>query len=140
MCVLWLAQGMDLKGFNIYATTAANARESSWGTYCPGQSPAPPPEFSTCLGDLYSVAFLEDDDAADRRHETLQEQFERVKYRTSNNGTYMQVGAERNSTAQLHRRRILLPSTAAWRLISAVQLSSQLFGCICSRWAASPAV
>mmetsp|Transcript_694 Transcript_694/g.1699 ORF Transcript_694/g.1699 Transcript_694/m.1699 type:complete len:523 (+) Transcript_694:414-1982(+) len=83
-------QGMDLKGLNIYATTAANARESSWGTYCPGQFPAPPPEFSTCLGDLYSVAFLEDDDAADRRTESLQEQFERVKYRTSNNGTYMQ--------------------------------------------------
>lgn len=82
---------MDLKGLNIYATTAANARESSWGTYCPGQFPAPPPEFSTCLGDLYSVAFLEDDDAADRRTESLQEQFERVKYRTSNNGTYMQV-------------------------------------------------
>ena len=24
-----------------------------------GMFPAPPPEFNTCLGDLYSVAFLE---------------------------------------------------------------------------------
>lgn len=38
---------------DIYATTAANAHESSWGTYCPGMNPSPPPEFNTCLGDLY---------------------------------------------------------------------------------------
>lgn len=44
----------------IYVTTAANAHESSWGTYCPGMAPSPPPEFTTCLGDLYSVAWLEE--------------------------------------------------------------------------------
>jgi len=44
---------------DIYATTASNAYESSWGTYCPGMAPPPPPEFTTCLGDLYSVAWLE---------------------------------------------------------------------------------
>ena len=44
---------------DIYATTASNAYESSWGTYCPGMFPPPPPEFTTCLGDLYSVAWLE---------------------------------------------------------------------------------
>ena len=43
----------------IYATTAANAFESSWGCYCPGMQPGPGSEFTTCLGDLYSVAFLE---------------------------------------------------------------------------------
>ena len=47
---------------NVWATTAANAMESSWGTYCPGQLPGPPPEFSTCLGDLFSVSWLEDSD------------------------------------------------------------------------------
>ena len=52
-------QGLLSDSSNIYATTAANAYESSWGTYCPGMEPSPPPEFSTCLGDLYSVAFLE---------------------------------------------------------------------------------
>ena len=38
---------------NLYATTAANANESSWATYCPGDHPSPPPEYETCLGDLY---------------------------------------------------------------------------------------
>ena len=52
-------QGLLSDSLNIYATTASNAVESSWGTYCPGMEPSPPPEFNTCLGDLYSVAFLE---------------------------------------------------------------------------------
>ena len=52
-------QGLLSDSLNIYATTASNAQESSWGTYCPGMVPAPPEEFNTCLGDLYSVAFLE---------------------------------------------------------------------------------
>ena len=41
-------------------TTASNAEESSWGTYCPGEEPSPPEEYETCLGDLYSVAWMED--------------------------------------------------------------------------------
>lgn len=52
-------EGLLSDGLAIYATTASNAQESSWGTYCPGMVPSPPPEFNTCLGDLYSVAFLE---------------------------------------------------------------------------------
>ena len=47
-------QGMlDDSLANVWATTAANAMESSWGVYCPGQTPGPPIEFNTCLGDLY---------------------------------------------------------------------------------------
>lgn len=53
-------QGMMPKDLNIYVTTASNAVESSWGTYCPGMQPPPPPEFLTCLGDLYSIAWMED--------------------------------------------------------------------------------
>ena len=52
-------EGLLDDSLSIYATTASNAHESSWGTYCPGMVPAPPSEFTTCLGDLYSVAFLE---------------------------------------------------------------------------------
>ncbi len=48
------------KDIDIYATTAANAVESSWGTYCPGMDAHFPEEYTTCLGDLYSVAWLED--------------------------------------------------------------------------------
>lgn len=53
-------EGLLPTGLNIYATTASNAEESSWGTYCPGEHPSPPPEYETCLGDLYSVAWMED--------------------------------------------------------------------------------
>lgn len=53
-------EGLLDEGLNIYATTASNAEESSWGTYCPGEEPSPPPEYETCLGDLYSVAWMED--------------------------------------------------------------------------------
>ena len=53
-------EGLLPKGLNIYATTASNAVESSWGTYCPGREPTLPVEYDTCLGDLYSVSWIED--------------------------------------------------------------------------------
>lgn len=53
-------EGMMPDDLDIYVTTASNAEESSWGTYCPGMDPPPPPEYITCLGDLYSVAWMED--------------------------------------------------------------------------------
>lgn len=81
-------QGLLPENISVYATTAANAEESSWGTYCPGDEPGPPPEFDTCLGDLYSVAWMEDSDERDRRAESLRQQYETVKDRTSAHGTY----------------------------------------------------
>ncbi|THG21667.1 hypothetical protein TEA_000296 [Camellia sinensis var. sinensis] len=63
---------------------AANAEESSWGTYCPGEDPSPPEEYETCLGDLYSVAWMEDSDTKNLRTETLRQQYELVKMRTAN--------------------------------------------------------
>ncbi|AES73372.1 putative legumain protein [Medicago truncatula] len=77
-------EGLLPEGLNIYATTAANAEESSWGTYCPGENPSPPPEYETCLGDLYSVAWMEDSDIHNLQTETLHQQYELVKERTSN--------------------------------------------------------
>ncbi|XP_042478927.1 vacuolar-processing enzyme-like [Macadamia integrifolia] len=77
-------EGLLPEGLNIYATTASNAVESSWGTYCPGEVPPPPPEFETCLGDLYSVAWMEDSDAHNLRTETLKQQYQLVKTRTAN--------------------------------------------------------
>ncbi len=37
----------------------------------PGMDPSPPPAMSTCLGDLYSVAWMENADDCDLTHETL---------------------------------------------------------------------
>lgn len=81
-------QGLLPKDLNIYATTAANAEESSWGTYCPGMFPAPLEEFDTCLGDLYSVAWMEDTEVENLKKETLRDQYMIVKSRTSNHNTY----------------------------------------------------
>ncbi|KAG8375645.1 hypothetical protein BUALT_Bualt10G0121800 [Buddleja alternifolia] len=81
-------EGLLPEGLNIYATTASNAEESSWGTYCPGEYPSPPPEYETCLGDLYSVAWMEDSDAHNLRTETLRQQYQLVKKRTANENSY----------------------------------------------------
>ncbi|KAH6831131.1 gamma vacuolar processing enzyme [Perilla frutescens var. hirtella] len=81
-------EGLLPEGLNIYATTAANAEESSWGTYCPGDYPSPPPEYETCLGDLYSVAWMEDSDVHNLRAETLRQQYQLVKKRTAGANSY----------------------------------------------------
>ncbi|MFS7991831.1 putative legumain protein [Helianthus anomalus] len=36
--------GLLPQGLNIYTTTASNPYKDSWGTYCPGDYPSPPPE------------------------------------------------------------------------------------------------
>ncbi|KAM0935084.1 putative legumain protein [Dioscorea sansibarensis] len=81
-------EGLMPEDLNIYVTTASNPEESSWGTYCPGMDPPPPPEFMTCLGDLYSVSWMEDSDAHNLKEETIQKQYQKVKARTSNYNTY----------------------------------------------------
>lgn len=53
-------EGLLPNNWNIYAVTAANAEESSYAAYCPDYSPPPPPEFDTCLGDVFSISWLED--------------------------------------------------------------------------------
>ncbi|XP_020099008.1 vacuolar-processing enzyme-like [Ananas comosus] len=100
-------EGLLPKDINVYATTAANALESSWGTYCPGQFPSPPPEYDTCLGDLYSVAWMEDSDVHNLQTETLNQQYQLVKARTAVRGSFsfgshvMQYGDLDLSTEQL---------------------------------------
>jgi legumain len=67
---------------HIYATSAANAKESSWGTYCPPDDKVDGKSLNSCLGDLYSVKWMEDSDDS-IGDETLAEQFTRVKTQTS---------------------------------------------------------
>ncbi|XP_071685915.1 vacuolar-processing enzyme beta-isozyme-like [Rutidosis leptorrhynchoides] len=103
-------EGLIPEDLNIYVTTASNANESSWATYCPDMTPPPPPGFDTCLGDLYSVSWLEDSDAEDLNTETLEQQYLKVKTRTLNNNTYegshvMQYGTQRisNETVSVYQ-------------------------------------
>jgi len=43
---------------NIYALSAANATESSWGTYCSPDDVVDGKSLDTCLGDLFSVNWM----------------------------------------------------------------------------------
>ncbi|KAH7297403.1 hypothetical protein KP509_26G068100 [Ceratopteris richardii] len=82
-------EGLLPDNLNIYVTTAANAVESSWGTYCPGMDPSPPSEYFTCIGDLYSVSWMEDSETHNLEEETLKDQYSIIKQRTSNHETYV---------------------------------------------------
>jgi legumain len=68
---------------NAYAVSAANASESSWGTYCSPDDKVDGKSINSCLGDLFSVNWMEDTDAADIATETLQQQFVAVQKETT---------------------------------------------------------
>jgi len=68
---------------NIYAVSAANSHESSWGTYCSPNDKVDGKSIGSCLGDLFSVNWLEDSDKAKMDKETLQTQYNTVKTETS---------------------------------------------------------
>jgi len=74
-------EDMNIPG--VYAVSAANAHESSWGTYCGGDAQVNGKDLNSCLGDLFSVSWMEDSDSHDATEETLQQQFERVRTLTA---------------------------------------------------------
>ncbi len=63
----------------VYAVTAANPYESSWGTYCTPNDMVNGTEINSCLGDLFSVNWMEDIERQDIKKETLDRQFQIVK-------------------------------------------------------------
>lgn len=75
--------GILEKNLNIYATTAANPTESSWGYYCSPDDVVNGKHIGSCLGDLYSIAWMEDTDSQDICKESLDTQFNVVQKRTS---------------------------------------------------------
>ena len=69
---------------NQYVVTAANATESSWGTYCPPNNKVDGKYvWSTCLGDLFSVNWMQNADKTDLTQETLEAQYKEVKKLTT---------------------------------------------------------
>jgi len=68
-------EGLLASNINVYATTASNAHESSWATYCSPQDRVNGKAIGSCLGDLYSVKFLENLDAVNPYIETLLVQY-----------------------------------------------------------------
>jgi len=75
-------QGQLPTNINAYATTASSATESSWGTYCPPNDMVNGKHMQSCLGDLYSVVWMEDTDKMGPK-ESLGDQFTTVKKLTT---------------------------------------------------------
>jgi len=74
------------KDISIYATTASNPKESSWGTYCSvlgHESYVDGKDLQTCLGDLYSVNWMENVEQNPSMVETLLAQYMIVKNETA---------------------------------------------------------
>jgi legumain len=64
---------------SIYTTTAANEHESSYGEYCSSEAKVNGTLIGSCLGDEYSVRFMEDLDSRpgdEIKDYTLQAQYE----------------------------------------------------------------
>jgi len=75
-------EGLISSNIGVYVTTASNAVESSWGTYCPPDDMVNGKNINSCLGDLYSINWMENADEAGPK-ETLQQQFDIVKQKTT---------------------------------------------------------
>jgi len=70
--------GLLPEDWNIYATTAANTVESSWGWYCSPSDKVDGKSIGTCLGDEYSITWMEDMEAHDECTETVGDQYDAV--------------------------------------------------------------
>jgi legumain len=67
----------------IYALSAANPSESSWGTYCAPNDVIQGKHINSCLGDLFSVNFLENTEESDISSLDLDQQFQIIKTKTT---------------------------------------------------------
>jgi len=67
-----------LKAPNMKVVTAANAKESSYATYCPPSDAVHGKEINSCLGDDFSVHWMEDTDAGGISTETVKQQVDKV--------------------------------------------------------------
>jgi len=76
-------KGLLPESLPVYAVTAANAQESSWGTYCGDQAKVGGVAIGSCLGDLFSVNWMMDTEKNADKQETLEEQYDRVKTLTN---------------------------------------------------------
>ena len=58
----------------IYALTASNATLSSWGAYCGSEAVVDGKNIGSCLGDLFSINWMQDTEGHDPAVETLSQQ------------------------------------------------------------------
>jgi len=69
---------------NVYAVTAANATDPSYAAYCPPQDIVENNKhIGTCLGDLFSINWMENTDSVDTTQETLEAQYDVTRDKTT---------------------------------------------------------
>jgi len=66
-----------------YAMTASNEYRSSWAAYCNSQAVVQGQNIGTCLGDVFSVNWMENNEANDLFGYDLDAQYEYVKANTT---------------------------------------------------------
>lgn len=71
------------QNIGVAAMTASNATLSSWATYCSPDDVVDGVNIGSCLGDLFSVNWMEDTEANNPATETLLEQYKTVKKLTA---------------------------------------------------------
>merc|ERR1712146_461318 len=101
----------QLTAMNIYVTTAANAKESSWAYYCEtAETTIEGKNIGTCLGDMYSVYWMDIANffANSQENETIEKQVEKVKSLMD-----AQPPAQ-SSHLQKYGAAALLPKTPTW--------------------------
>ena len=67
----------------IYALSAANPSESSWGYYCSPDDVVQGKHIGSCLGDLFSINFLENTESINVDTVTLSAQFQVIQKLTT---------------------------------------------------------
>merc|ERR1712127_172513 len=74
----------DYKSLDVYALSATNSKVSSWGSYCAPDDKVNGKSVGSCLGDLFSVNWMEDTDKNNSKYdETLLTQYNTVKKETT---------------------------------------------------------
>merc|ERR1719456_411185 len=91
-------EGMNIPG--VYGLTAANAHEPSWGTFCMPEDKVNGKHLNTCLGDLFSVNWMEDLDMETGTSETIEKQFSLVRSETTKSHV-MQYGDQSFTTERV---------------------------------------
>jgi len=88
-------QNIDLASINAWALTATNATNPSYGTYCYPHEQINGTHMYTCLGDLFSVSWMEYLEQNEKMLQTmsLQEFYKVINERTSEKSDVMEFGS-----------------------------------------------
>merc|ERR1712107_141566 len=97
-------EGLSTPG--VYTLSAASPSESSWGTYCGSDAMVDGKSIGSCLGDLFSVNWMEDSDVKDLTSETLKDQADIVTTKTDKSQV-MQWGDRASKPTRCPNSRVM---------------------------------